>query len=242
MTETSAQPHDGGSLDGKRRQKIVALIGAAVVAVAAIAYFVFLKGGGSTATNAPIARGKAKPAASGSAAATPAAGATVVPAVYNAPAGRNPFRPLATPPAASSSAAPSASASKSATPAVSPTVIVIPTQSPTPTPTKASPTPTPTVTVTATPSPTSLPTAGQSITLTLVSVDSTAGTADVTVKQGTTTTPYNGLKPGQVFGTYFKLVSILSSDPSTPPVTYGADFEYGDQFVQLATGEWSQFG
>lgn len=239
MTETSAQPHDGGSLDAKRRQKIVALIGAAVLVVAALAYFVFLKGGGSTNTNAPIARGQAKPAASGSAAGTPAAGATVVPAVYNGPAGRNPFKPLATPPPASSSASPSPSASKSATPSASPTVIVIPTTSPSPTPTKA--TPTPTVTVTATPSPTALPTAGQSITLTLVSVDSTAGTADVTVKQGTTTTPYNGLKPGQIFGTYFKLVSILSSDPSTPPVTYGADFEYGDQFVQLATGEWSQF-
>jgi hypothetical protein len=98
------------------------------------------------------------------------------------------------------------------------------------------------VTVTATPSPTGLPTAGQTITLTLVAVDSNAGTADVTVKQGSTTTPYNGLKPGQVFGTYFKLVSILSSDPAQPPVSYGADFEYGDQFVQLSTGEWSQFG
>jgi hypothetical protein len=78
--------------------------------------------------------------------------------------------------------------------------------------------------------------------LTLVNVDANAGTVDVTVKQGTTTTPFNGLKPGQVFDKYFKVVSILSSDPSQPPVTYGADFQYGDQFVQLAKGEWSQFG
>jgi hypothetical protein len=76
----------------------------------------------------------------------------------------------------------------------------------------------------------------------LVNVDPNTSTVDVTVKQGATTTPYNGLKPGQTFGKYFKVVSILSSDPSTPPVYYGADFQYGDQFVQLAKGEWSQFG
>jgi hypothetical protein len=243
MTETSAQPHDGGSSDAKRRQAMIALIGAGVVALAAIAYFAFFKGGGSSDSNAPIARGQAKTAAGAGVAASPTSGApTVIPAAYNGPAGRNPFKPLATPPAGqgSGSPSPSASATASPSPSASATVIVIPTLSPTPTPTKASPTPT--VTVTATPSPTALPTAGQSITLTLVSVDSTAGTADVTVKQGATTTPFNDIKPGQIFGTYFKLVSILSSDPSTPPVTYGADFEYGDQFVQLATGEWSQFG
>jgi hypothetical protein len=44
-----------------------------------------------------------------------------------------------------------------------------------------------------------------------------------------------------VFGTYFKLVSILS-DSSTTPTTYGADFEYGDQFVQLAKGQSATLG
>jgi len=43
-----------------------------------------------------------------------------------------------------------------------------------------------------------------------------------------------------VFGQYFKLVSILSTDPSDPPVVGGAAFEYGDQFVQLAQGEFAQ--
>jgi hypothetical protein len=93
-----------------------------------------------------------------------------------------------------------------------------------------------------TPSPTGLPTAGQSITLTLDAVDLNAGTVDVTVTQGSTSKQYTAVKPGTIFGTYFKLVSVLSSDPNQPPVVGGADFEYGDQFVQLEQGEWAQFG
>ena len=238
MTEQNYSSDAGSTASdaARRRQLIVLALVVAVAAIGAIGYFGFLKGGKSSNSAALPAIPHKSHVASPSAAPS-SAGATVVPAVYQAPPANNPFKPLVQPPP------PTAAITNPAAPSVSPTPTVVtpsPTVvTPTPTPTKASPTPT--VTVTATPSPTSLPTAGQSITLTLVSVDSTAGTADVTVKQGTTTTPYNGLKPGQVFGTYFKLVSILSSDPSTPPVTYGADFEYGDQFVQLATGEWSQF-
>jgi len=95
------------------------------------------------------------------------------------------------------------------------------------------------VTSTATPTatPTGLPTAGQAITLTLDAVDLAAGTVDVTVVNGSTTTQYTGLEAGKVFGTYFKVVSILSSDPASPPVVGKAGFQYGDQFVQLAQGE-----
>jgi hypothetical protein len=71
--------------------------------------------------------------------------------------------------------------------------------------------------------------------LKLDSVDVAGGTANVTVTKGSTSTPYTNVKTGQVFGTYFKLVSIVSNG-ATPPVG-SADFEYGDQFVQLATGE-----
>ncbi len=70
--------------------------------------------------------------------------------------------------------------------------------------------------------------------MTLVRADAT-NTIDVTVTNGATTTPYNGIHPGQVFGTYFKLVSILADTSGATPV-YGADFEYGDQFLQLANG------
>jgi hypothetical protein len=87
-----------------------------------------------------------------------------------------------------------------------------------------------------------LPTAGQAITLTLDEVDLTAGTVNVTVTQGSTSKQYTAVKPGTVFGAYFKLVSVVSSDPNKPPVTGGADFQYGDQFVQLEQGEWAQFG
>jgi hypothetical protein len=233
---TSAADAGAGGKSAKNRQLLALLLVALVLVAVVAAYFMFVAGGSKSDSSTLGSGGThARPVASASnTAVAGAAGVSAIPAVYPAPPGHNPFKPLAVeppPPAPSTSARSSATPSPSPSP--SPTIVI-------PAPTKASPTPT--VTVTATPSPTSLPTAGQSITLTLVSVDSTAGTADVTVKQGTTTTPYNGLKPGQVFGTYFKLVSILSSDPSTPPVTYGADFEYGDQFVQLATGEWSQFG
>ena len=79
------------------------------------------------------------------------------------------------------------------------------------------------------------------MTLKVVRVDG-SGTADVTVTNAGTATPYNNVLPGQVFGTYFKLVSIVSSDPAAPPVSYGADFQYGDQFVQLAQGQSAQLG
>ena len=58
--------------------------------------------------------------------------------------------------------------------------------------------------------------------------------------EGTTSTPYTGVKTGKTFGTYFKLVSLVSSDPANPPVVGSADFQYGDQFVQLAQGESAQ--
>lgn len=243
MSESSyVDASGGGTAPGaaRNRQLIVAGLVVAIVAIAAVGYFVFVRGGSSKSGSAlpPIPhRSHSAAAASGAPSATATPGA--LPAVYQGPPANNPFRPLVVPPTTQPPVAPaSGSSSATGSPSASPTV-VIPTLTPTATP-KSSPTPT--VTVTATPSPTGLPTAGQTITLTLVAVDSNAGTADVTVKQGSTTTPYNGLKPGQVFGTYFKLVSILSSDPASPPVTYGADFQYGDQFVQLSTGEWSQFG
>jgi hypothetical protein len=60
------------------------------------------------------------------------------------------------------------------------------------------------------------------------------------VVNGKATTQYAGVKTGAVFGTYFKLVSVVSSDPANPPVVSSADFEYGDQFVQLTVGETAQ--
>lgn len=236
MSEASVSPR-GPRTPAQQRQLIVLASVAAIIAVGAAVYFLFMSGG-SSPSNQAVPTHHVAPSAT----AAPASGANaaaVVPAAYTAPNGRNPFSPLVTPtptPTPSGSATPPASSS--ATPSTTPTpTFVFPTTTAT-----GRTSPTPTVTVTATPSPTGLPTAGQSITLTLVSVDSTKGTADVTVTQGATTTPFNGVKPGQVFGTYFKLVSILSSDPANPPVTYGAAFEYGDQFVQLATGQGSQFG
>jgi hypothetical protein len=81
-----------------------------------------------------------------------------------------------------------------------------------------------------------LPTGNQ--TLVLTAVDGATGVATVTVN-GTTYQP----KSGKVFAKYFKLVSILSgTDPTTNAPTYGADFEYGDQFVQLAVGQSATFG
>ena len=241
MSESSNTARETGAADEARKKQLLALGAVAALAVvAAVGYFVFIRGG-SSSSNTPVRSATTQQHAgekSSSPSALPSQTPAAVPAAYNAPAGHNPFKPLVVDTTAAAGGG--ASASSSASPSATPSVIVVPTQTPTPTPTQASPSPT--VTVTATPSPTGLPTAGQSITLTLVSVDSTAGTVDVTVKQGSTTTPYNGIKPGQVFGTYFKLVSILSSDPASPPVVYGADFEYGDQFVQLGTGEWSQFG
>jgi hypothetical protein len=236
MSESSAT----AIVDSSRNQRlaIFAVVGAVVVAVAV--YLLLFSGGSSAKTGAVAST--PHPVSVVASSSAPVA-AQAIPAAYSGDPGRNPFQPAETPPApkVTASAAPSGSAKASASP--SPTVIVIPTLSfaPTPTPT-STPTPTvstspsPTVTVTATPSSTALPTASGAITLTLTRVDST-GTINASVTSGGTTTPYTNVAPGTVFGTYFKLVSIVSSDPAAPPVTYGADFEYGDQFIQLAQGQ-----
>jgi hypothetical protein len=227
-----------GSAQRNQRLALVAVVGVAVIGV--IVYLLLFAGGSSsktpTATNAPVASAAASPIAS----ASPST-AQAVPAAFTAAVGRNPFQPALTPPpvavaAAAGTAAAAAKASPTPTPTPTVPVIVIPTLTLAPT---GSPSPTPTVTVTATPSPTGLPTAATPLTLKVVRVDG-SGTADVTVTNGSTVTPYSNVLPGQVFGTYFKLVSIVSSDPASPPVSYGADFQYGDQFVQLAQGQSAQ--
>jgi hypothetical protein len=75
----------------------------------------------------------------------------------------------------------------------------------------------------------------------LVSVNYAGKTASVTVTSNGSTTPYDNVPSGTVFGTYFKLVSVLT-DPSTTPATNGANFQYGDQFVQLTQGQSAQLG
>jgi hypothetical protein len=70
-------------------------------------------------------------------------------------------------------------------------------------------------------------------------VDTVANTVTVNVLANGNTTPYT-VHNGAVFGTYFKVVSILS-DPG-PPVSNGADFQYGDEFIQLSQGQSAQFG
>jgi hypothetical protein len=237
MSESSLSPT--GSSQKNQRLALVAVVGVAVVGV--IVYLLLFSGGSSSspaaATVAPHVQTSAIASASPSA-------VQAVPAAYTAAVGRNPFQPALTPPAVPTAApAAAATASKAPTPTPTPSqpLIVIPTLTLAPSPTvTVTASPSPTATVTVTPSPTGLPTAGNSITLALVRADST-GTVDVTVTNGATTTPYNGIAPGQVFGTYFKLVSILS-DSSTTPTTYGADFEYGDQFVQLAKGQSATLG
>jgi hypothetical protein len=241
MSESSLSPT--GSSQKNQRLALVAVVGVAVVGV--IVYLLLFSGGSSSSP----AAARVTPHVQSSAVASSSPSAVqAVPAAYTAAVGRDPFQPALTPPpaatASSSAAAASAaaaSASKAAAASPSPTLIVIPTLTLSPTPTvTVTASPSPTATVTVTPSPTGLPTAGNSITLTLVRADNT-GTVDVTVTNGATTTPYNGVAPGQVFGTYFKLVSILS-DTSTSPTTYGADFEYGDQFVQLAKSQSATLG
>ena len=236
-----------------RQKQVIALVVVLVVALLAVVYFAFLRGGSgdgsNSATTASLShRSTTSPSTTPSVSAT--GQAVVVPAAYPAPAGRNPFKPLVTAPeqvtgqsggtTTASTGASLSQPSPSPTPVQSVIVVTsMPTLSPTSTPT-VSTSPTPTVTVTATPSPTGLPTAGVAITLTLNAVDLTAGTADVTVVNGTTSTPYTAIKTGTVFGTYFKLVSLVSSDPSVGTVVGSADFQYGDQFVQLAQGESAQ--
>jgi hypothetical protein len=234
MSESSLAPN--GSSQRNQRLALVAVVGVAVLGV--IAYLLFFSGGSKSSNTGATPRHTPTAAVSS---ASPTA-VQAVPAAYTAAVGRNPFQPALVPPTppASASAKASTKASVAATPTPTPSLlIVIPTLTLAPAPT-VSASPAPTVTVTATPSPTSLPTAGSAITLTLVRADTT-NTIDVTVTNGATTTPYNGVKPGQVFGTYFKLVSILSDTSGATPV-YGADFEYGDQFLQLAKGQSAQLG
>jgi hypothetical protein len=210
-----------------------------VAVLGVIAYLLLFSGGSkSSNTGATPRHTPTKAVASASPTAVQA-----VPAAFTAAVGRNPFQPALvppTPPASPTAKASAAKATVAPTPTPSP-LIVIPTLTLAPTPTvTVTANPSPTVTVTATPTPTSLPTAGNAITLTLVRADAT-NTIDVTVTNGSTTTPYNGITPGQIFGTYFKLVSILADTSGATPV-YGADFEYGDQFLQLAKGQSAQLG
>lgn len=236
MSEPSFAGQSAGPAADAARKRQLLLVGgvAAVGAVGVVAYFL-LTGGASSGSRAPVAGPQVThhAHASASPSLSPSAVGATIPAAYTAPVGHNPFKPLVVPPtqAASSSSSASPSASTSRTPTPTPTVIVFPS----PTPTKA-PSPTPTVTVTATPSPTGLPTSPTTQTLVLVDVDFANGKASVTVN-GTAYQP----KDGQVFATYFKLVSVIQgTDPSTGATTLGADFEYGDQFVQLAKGETAQ--
>jgi hypothetical protein len=263
MTQNNALPADGPSLAAPaddRRKKLLVLggVGGAVI-VAAVLFLLFSGGGSSTSgANAPLVRGSARATAPGSPVASTST--VVVPAAYNGPAGRNPFSPLVTAPGGGAGGTGSSSPSASV---VVPAGTVTPTPTPTPTPTfvfptgvpfpSATSTPTATVTVTATPSPsksasptpspsasvtpTPTPTPSGPETLILTAVDTAGGDVTVTVN-GTTYTPTTGT----VFAQYFKLVSILSgTDPSTGQPTSGADFEYGDQFVQLAVGQSATF-
>jgi hypothetical protein len=235
MSETS--PALAGSAQRNQRLALVAVVGVAVLGV--IAYLLLFSGGSKSSDSGAVPSHPHTAVSSASPTAVQA-----VPAAYTAAVGRNPFQPALVPPTppASAAAKTSAKAGAAATPTPTPSpLIVIPTLTLAPTPTvTVTANPSPTVTVTATPTPTSLPTAGNAITLTLVRADTT-NTIDVTVTNGATTTPYNGVTPGQVFGTYFKLVSILADTSGATPV-YGADFEYGDQFLQLAKGQSAQLG
>lgn len=231
-------PEVAASAARNQRIALIAVVG--VVVVGALAYLLLFSGSKSSNTGAVV---PSRPHVQSSAVASdsPAAAVAAIPAAYAGAIGRNPFQPATTPPpppasASASGAGTSGAASKSPSPTPTPTVVVIPTIS-------LPPAPTPTVTITTTPTPTAtgLPTAGQPITLTLTRVDN-SGTVDVSVTKGGTTTPYLNVAPGQIFGTYFKLVSLVSSDPANPPVQYGADFEYGDQFLQLVQGESAQLG
>jgi hypothetical protein len=236
MSESS--PALAGSAQRNQRLALVAVVGVAVLGV--IAYLLLFSGGSKSNSGATPPHTPTAPVSSASPTAVQA-----VPAAYTAAVGRNPFQPALVPPTVAASPTAKASTKASVAPTPTPTpspLIVIPTLTlapPTPTVTVTA-NPSPTVTVTATPTPTSLPTAPNAITLTLVRADAT-NTIDVTVTNGATTTPYNNITPGQVFGTYFKLVSILADTSGTTPV-YGADFEYGDQFLQLAKGQSAQLG
>jgi len=240
MRETAyaARPGSADADDAPRLR--LRLASGFALAAAAVAAVVIAHSGGHSA---PVADGATSSFAYRAvAASSPGTGPATVPPTYTAvaPFGHDPFKPLVVAPVDVPTVARSLSPSLSPTQTPTPIVIVLqPTPTPTPTPTTS---PTASVTVTATPSPTGLPTAGAAITLTVDKVDVANGTVDATVVQGSTSTPYTALKPGQVFGQYFKLVSVLSSDPSSPPVVGSADFEYGDQFVELGDGETAQLG
>src|SRR5665213_722095 len=219
MSESSSAL--AGSAQRNQRLALVAVVGVAVLGV--IAYLLLFSGESKSSNTGAVPSHPHTAVSSASPTAVQA-----VPAAYTAAVGRNPFQPALVPPTPPASPTAKASTKASVAPA------------PTSTPSPLIVIPSPTVTVTATPSPTSLPTAGNAITLTLVRADAT-NTIDVTVTNGATTTPYNGITPGQIFGTYFKLVSILADTSGATPV-YGADFEYGDQFLQLAKGQSAQLG
>jgi hypothetical protein len=232
----------------QRKQLLVVGIVVAVFALAAMLCLMFLGGGKSTA-GSPILGANA--AAKSSAAPQNPLGVYAIPAQYAGGLGHDPFKPLVvaatggtggggTSGGPGSTASPGGLSSTppstpTPTPTPTPTVIVLPTLTPNPTPT-----PTATATVTVTPSPTGLPTSSTPQTLALVSVDTAADTVTVNVTANGVTTPYTAHN-GTVFGTYFKVVSILT-DSTTTPATHGADFQYGDQFVQLATGQSAQLG
>jgi hypothetical protein len=217
-----------------------------VLALAAALCLMLLGGGNSSAAGSILA---ANAAAKSSASASPSGlGAYVIPSQYAGTIGHDPFKPVVV---AKTSAAgggssgasgstTSTSTSSSSSPTKAPVVTLTPTPSPTVILPTVTPTATPTATVTVTPSPTGLPTSSTSQTLTLVSVNSAANTVNVTVLANGTTTPYT-VQNGKVFGTYFKLVSILTDSTTSPP-SYGADFQYGDQFIQLNMGQSAQLG
>jgi hypothetical protein len=223
---------DSAAAEQKKRLMLIAGAGAVVVVVAAI-YFLFLSGGSSTPTGA-VPSTPRTPVVATSPTPSPSS-AAAVPAAYAVAAGRNPFSPIVVAPTAAATTA--AATAPAATPTVAPSPsssFVLPSGVVLP---SMSPFPTPTVTVTASPSPSLSPLPSGNETLVLTAVDGTTGVATVTVN-GTTYQP----KSGKVFAQYFKLVSILTgTDPTTNAPTYGADFEYGDQFVQLAVGQSAQF-
>lgn len=236
MSQSLFSSADGFATADPRRRRVLVAVIALTAAVSIVAGYLLISGAGGR----PVAGKLSAQSRSATLGETVPGQPMTIPAAYSGAVWRDPFKPLLTPPPPTKAAV-AASKTPAPSPSYSPTpiVIVVPQLTATTSPTTTAPSPT--VTVTATPSPTGLPTAGQAISLTLVSVDANAVTANVTVTIGSTNSPYNGIKPGQVFGKYFKLVSILSSDPSSPPVLYGADFEYGDQFVQLTVGDSSQF-
>jgi hypothetical protein len=246
MSEFLAAPGAGDpspEQGGMNARRLLAIGTAAGVALLAVLGFVLASTGGNGHTVGSIL--EANQAAVSPSATVGASG--VIPGTYAGAGVHDPFKPIYTPTAPAAGAGGSAAANPTtvagptptSTPTPSPTVIVLPTIVPTLTPT-ATPTPTPTATVTVTPSPTGLPTSSTPQTLTLVSVDTAADTVTVNVTANGTTTPFTAHN-GAVFDTYFKVVSILS-DSTTTPVTYGADFQYGDQFVQLSTGQSAQLG